>query len=365
VHASIFDVISHVAFREESAHVAATANNNGGRLSKSFTHSGEHMSSLYFTPLTMAMLASSLFASGPFREPGHAGKKHSAAQQASVAATAESEYEFVPVVIEGAFYIQAIDITNQGIVSGLFSDEEGLHSFAWINGITIKLDKPGAELTAVAAMTESGRMFGNWGSNTEQHAGYYHLRSGKWTELPDIPGYSINIGNRMAENGRAVGYACKGTFEMPVGCVGWLWTGKDYEFFSLPGALETIPFGINYHGQTVGLGPIGPNTFIGFIGEETSIRQLTIDAPRGRVTATAYDITEKGVILGASPLDPNDFWPSILIDGNSYTVLPKFEETGRTFYYGLNDRGDVVGSWGADPQFPPTQAFVAYLKKGK
>ena len=323
------------------------------------------MRSIYSIPLTMTMLASSLFASGPFREPGHSGKKNAGAPQASAAAKAETEYEFVPVEIEGAFFVHAVDITNQGIVSGVFGDQEGVHSFAWINGTTIRVDYPGAEVTLVAILSDSGRMFGNWGSESEQHAGYYHLRSGKWTALPDIPGYPINIGNRMADNGRAVGYACKGTLSRQESCVGWLWNGKEYEFVHVPGTLETFPYGINNQGLIVGSAAVAPFTYIGFIGEGTAVRHLTVDAPSGRVTATAYDITEKGLIVGNAALDPNDFWPPVLIDGDSYVVLPKYRETGLTAYNGLNNRGDLVGFWGANPQEMPTHSFIASPKKGK
>ena len=113
------------------------------------------------------------------------------------------DYEIVHIDIPGAIWSEAAEITQRRIVSGYFGDAlGGVHSFLWFNGLTVTIDKPGEAITAVAAISEKGLMFGNWGTETEQHAGYYDPTTTTWTQLPDIAGYPLNIGSRMNEGAK-------------------------------------------------------------------------------------------------------------------------------------------------------------------
>jgi hypothetical protein len=224
-------------------------------------------------------------------------------------------------------------------------------SFLWFQGLTVTIDKPGEPITAVAAISGKGLMFGNWGTETEQHAGYYDPTTATWTKLPDIAGYPLNIGSRMNERGHAVGSACSGgTFDIATGCKGWLWDGHKYEFYSVPGATDTFPNGINNKDIQVGLYQLEPGVYPGFRRYHDQLTPLIVQTPAGPLPSTAYDINENGTIVGVANLDPNDYFPSILIypDG-SYKVLPKDPTVVRTFYLGMNEREDLAGSWFNDP----------------
>ena len=63
--------------------------------------------------------------------------------------------------------------------------------------------------------------------------------------------------------------------------------------------------------------------------------------------ATAYDINSSGEIVAAAQLDPDPFafWPSFLLRNGSLTLLPDYPGVMRTFYAGLNNKGDLVGVW--------------------
>ncbi len=49
-------------------------------------------------------------------------------------------------------------------------------------------------------------------------------------------------------------------------------------------------------------------------------------------------------------MSPRGYFPSVLIypDGR-YSLLPKDPDVVRTFYVGMNEREDLVGSWFNDP----------------
>ena len=130
-------------------------------------------------------------------------------QPASLKIKQDAAYEFVNILIPASDVADVIpiDINNRGTVSGIYTDTSGgIHSFIWRDGRTTIIDYPGALITSVATITDSGILFGNWGSLKEQHAGYYNLSTGEWTQLPDITGYPILIGQKATESGDAIGY---------------------------------------------------------------------------------------------------------------------------------------------------------------
>jgi hypothetical protein len=282
----------------------------------------------------------------------------------SPTAVAEAEYDYTPIGIEGAQFAVPVEITNKGVVSGYYVDTDGgYHSFVWLNGTVITVDFPGAPITSVSALTESGQLFGNWGTETEQHAGSYDLRTGKWTPLPDVPGYPVNIGSRMADNGRATGWACTGAFSAPERCIGWIWDKKDYQFVTMPAAV-TAPNGINNSGNIVGFFTesfqVPPR---GFHGDGPAVRELTVNSPYGPGQLIAHDINNNGDILALANVDPALLWAPVVINGEKYTILPKYPGKFQTVYDGMNERGDLVGFWLDGPNDFPL-AFVATRTKG-
>src|SRR5688572_24291308 len=101
----------------------------------------------------------------------------------------------VEIELPGSKAVRPMEINNRRIVSGTYQDAAAKHrSSIWMNGEVLTIDYPGAEHTLVAAITNAGFLFGNWGTGTDQHAGYYdHIRA-RWIHLPEIPGYRLNFG---------------------------------------------------------------------------------------------------------------------------------------------------------------------------
>ncbi len=230
------------------------------------------------------------------------------------------------------------------------------------NGQVMVISKPETDITAVGEITNDGRLFGNWGGETEQHAGYYELPTGSWVQLPDIPGYPLNFGSRMNDQAQAVGYACRnGTFDLASQCDAWSWDGSKYSVYSHPGALSTFAYGLNDKGREVGLWDKEPNVYIGYSRFRGTLHDLVLSAYG--VTFTAYDINNNGDILAAAPLDPTGYWPSFIYhDQNGIERLPNYPGVLRTFYQKMNEREDLVGIWFNDASAFPTYGFVALRK---
>ena len=95
--------------------------------------------------------------------------------------------------------------------------------------------------------------------------------------------------------------------------VGWLWDGSNYELYSIPGPMETIANGINNKHVQVGSYQPQPDIYPGFRRFNGQATPLIIKTPAGSLFPTPYDINENGTILGVANLDPNGYFPSVLI----------------------------------------------------
>jgi hypothetical protein len=288
--------------------------------------------------------------------------KSDIAEQDQDGKSTAKQYKFIPIEIPGATFVEPFEINNRRVVSGVYGDAAGnWHSFIWIRGQVFTVDNPAAQITAAGAITDNDLLFGNWGDQTEQHAGYYDLNRRKWVLLPDLPGYPLNIGQRMNNSGHAVGYACRsGTFFVPTDCDAWSWDGKEYSFYNFPGAMLTLPFGINERAQQVGLWEQSLNFYLGYRRDRGVVQDLTLSTDTDLFYPTAYDINNNGDILAAAPLDPNSYWPSIILHGpSSFERLPNYPGVLRTFYQGMNEHEDLVGIWFNDPSGFPYFGFVA------
>jgi hypothetical protein len=244
--------------------------------------------------------------------------------------------------IPGAVFNTAVEINNRGTVGGVAVYADGRTStFTWDAGQINYFNRAGATITAIPAITDSGLLFGNWGSNTEQTAGWYDPKHEEWKELPPFPGKNINIGARMTNSGRAVGQACNGTFAAPENCVAWIWDRREYQVFSVVNGKDTVPQGINERGQIVGLWLDSPPfDFKPFLYDNGAVSTLLVN---GGVSATAFDITNSGEVLMLAELNPQDFFMPVLYRAGVSTPLPLYTGALQTLYNGINERGDLVG----------------------
>jgi uncharacterized membrane protein len=253
-----------------------------------------------------------------------------------------TEYQTIGFKIPGAVYNIAVDINNAGVVGGVYDDAEGREfTFIWRNGQIETIAYPGAAITNAGVITNTGLLFGNWGSETEQTAGWYDLTTGVWVALPSFPGKPINLGWHINDAGTAVGQACAGTFYVLDKCVAWIWDAGGYHTFSVSTAAETVPQGINDRGQVVGLWlETPPFGYRAFLYDHGTVTPLVVN---GGVSAVAYDISSPGRVMILADLDPSDYFRPALYERGSTTPLPLYPGATQTLYVGTNDRGDIVG----------------------
>jgi probable HAF family extracellular repeat protein len=320
---------------------------------------------------TLLLLAATTYSSLPTNAASPPHRKHllndarNGPQSQHAKAPHDTAYQFIRIEVEGATNISPFEINNRGIVAGTFVDaHDNTHTFLWMAGqLAIVDDHAGAKHTAVPAITESGLLFGNWGDDYVQHAGFYDLKTNKWTALPDIEGYPLNIGARMTESGNAVGWACRDNWYVELDCVGWVRRQNEYTFITVPGATATYPFSINNRGEVVGYSITPPYDYRGFTYGNGKLNDpFIVNMPFGPVTSMAFDIRENGEVLGHAQVDPDPYVlpQPILVDRNSVAVLPLVEGYF-TVGQGMNERGDLTGYYWDQLGM---QGFVA-LKKGK
>ncbi len=238
----------------------------------------------------------------------------------------------------GSSNLQASDINNRGTVTGCYAVSNGeVHTFFFANGVFRDLAHPGSTVTCMSE-TNNGMVYGNWGTTDKQTAGFYDAETGQWTAIPDIPNKPMNYFWRVNEAGLGVGDACEGVFGIPSSCVGWTWSEKtrEYEFSSYPGALSTMPLGINNRKQTVGIAIL--SDFFGYLEYHGDFAGLTGGRP-----SIAWDVNDAGEVL----LTYLDTGENSLLDDKGFHPLPNFPDPAAvaTTYQGMNDRGDLAGYW--------------------
>lgn len=304
------------------------------------------------------LAASQILAAPPWhKHNAHPGKGQAAKGKPT---PPSKDYEVVEIQLPAdAVGGGAFSINNSQTVGGIYTTFNGEDlTFLWSRGKLELFRHPGSEITAMPSITDSGNtLYGNWGSATVQHAGFYNRRTGKYTEFPDIPGKPMNYGQQMNNAGIGSGMACEGDWYNSFNCVPWLWDGSGYQFLSLPAGLDQFAYGINNRDQIVG----GV-----FIAPPFEIAMYLWD--RGKVTTllpgtkgNAWGINDRGQVLAIIEVDPTELFRMVLIEKGSYTRLPQFPGSLQTAWWGLNERGDLAGYYWEDFSLPP-KAIVAWRR---
>ena len=286
-------------------------------------------------PKMVALLGSALFAVTLVQGGQHLNTH---ALSNSPAAAANTGYDLIELTGpegQGWSNLAAADITNSGIVSGYYSPQgyTNVHTFFFENGVYTDLTEPGATHTSMV-VTNNGRQYGNWGSSTEQVAGFRDQKTGQWTALPNYGSYLMNFIWRMNEAGLSVGDSCEGIWGNIGYCVGWKWD-KELAAYQAPVHPKAVLTGINNRKQIVGLlySSDGiPQAYLEYKG------QFTLLSDRSSV---AWDINDAGEVL----ITFMDTLENALLDGKGIHVLPNPDQSAVTMYQGINDRGDLVGYW--------------------
>jgi probable HAF family extracellular repeat protein len=211
--------------------------------------------------------------------------------------------------------------------------------------------------TPVGRMTAVGA-----GSNAPKASGSLNggllLDRGVFRRLPDVPNALSTVHQRNNNRGQIVGTYAVGESETPR-FRGFLMDKGRITRIDVPGAVLTVPTGINDHSQVVGswFGPDAtqdPETgefSPGHAFRWERGRMTKFDVPGATETA-AYEINNLGQIVGYF-YDANDVQHAYVMRAGAVTVIDHPRATDKpgltgTRGIGLDDRGRIVGGYGDD-----------------
>lgn len=172
-------------------------------------------------------------------------------------------------------------------------------------------------------------------------------------DVPGAIGYTAAFG--INARGQIVGAYFNGT-----GVHGFLDDAGEVTTLDVPfvGAFNTAALGINARGQIVGNYYDSNGLSHGFlydVGVFTPIDVPSSDPPpspfTGALGTAALDMNARGQIVG-NFLDSTGAQHGFLYDAGRFTSLD--DPAPIPAFYGINERGQIVGNYPYDPNFPPT-----------
>ena len=260
----------------------------------------------------------------------------------------QAHYRFTTVDIPDQVFMGVGAPNAEGVACGYYIDTEGNdHGFLWRDGKVTILDAPGWVDTALTGINDLGVVSGVYSDGQElSYAFLYRISDGTWTQLPTLPGTPVQGNTVLNNEGIVAGQASEGDWVDSYDAVGWIWDGKSYSFFTVPGASEsgvgTIPLGINNRGQVTGFYADDSGTWHGFLRDHKSIS--TFDVPGADLTKP-FGINDEGDIVGCYFIFSPTFVEQgfILHEGHFLT----FEVPGSGGLAGINNQG-VMGGCYAD-----------------
>jgi hypothetical protein len=257
----------------------------------------------------------------------------------------QPQYRFTEIALPGPSY--AVGINNHGLVTGFYTDPTtgNVLSFLYARGVlTTGIAAPGATITSVGPANDRGVEGGNYGDLTHQQPVFYDIRNATFTPLPEIPGMPLNFGNGINDFGHASGVAYASGDWLNGGsglAQNWIWDGANYSFFTVPGAVNgAATGGINNRDQVTGYFVDSSGLPQGFVKDGANF--TTINAP-GATYTTPTAINNQGMVSGGYLIAPHGHHGFLWFQGQFVTVDDNLPDSVGTFWFGLNDHGDIAG----------------------
>jgi hypothetical protein len=260
----------------------------------------------------------------------------------------QPQYQFIEIPI--AAEAEAVGINDNGLVSGFYGNfsgaptKGGVFSFLYERGVlTTGIAAPGAPITSVGGANDRGLESGNYGNETNQQAGYYDIRRAIFTAFPEIPGMPLNFSDGINGFGHASGVAyASGSWSNGGNGLGmnWIWDGENYNFFTVPGAVNgALAGGINNLDQVTGYFVDSSGLPQGFVKDGD--KYTTLDVP-GAIYTLASGINNQGTVVG-SYLDASGNHGYIWSNGEFVTVDAAIPGAVGTGWFSVNEHGDLAG----------------------
>jgi hypothetical protein len=267
----------------------------------------------------------------------------------------EPQYQFIAIPLPGAGVTGgfAVGINDEGLATGFYNDPVTGDWFSFLlqdSKLKTGISAPGATVTAMGPANNFGVESGNFGSESNQQAGFYDIRRGTFTPLPEIPGLPFTFGDGVNDFGHATGVSYpSGSFTVGGNGLGtnWIWDGREYSFFDVPGAVNgTSVGGINDWDQVTGLFFGSSGLPQGFVKDGPNYTILNVP---GALYTLAFGINNQGVVAGGYKNPDGSHHGYFWRDGNFVTVDVDLPGAEGTLWYQANGNGDLAGVFYTGP----------------
>ena len=167
---------------------------------------------------------------------------------------------FTSIVFPNSDLTIPAGINASGDIVGWYLDKVGMHGFLLSGGVYTSIDFPGAAaFTQAWKINDAGEIAGRYVGTGDGKRHMFVLSNGSFTPVPDVPGAfetAVVEDGGLNSAGDIVSqyFSSKGcALFTSVGCLhGFLLIGGMYTTFDVPGATETLAFGVNTSDQVVG-----------------------------------------------------------------------------------------------------------------
>jgi hypothetical protein len=257
----------------------------------------------------------------------------------------QPQYRFIAISVPVPS--EALGINDLGLVTGAYIDpvKGGWTSFVLYRGkLTTGIEIPGANNTILGPANIWGVESGNFGNETNQRPVFRDTARGTYAPLPEIPGMPFNEDNGINDFGHGVGVAYA-SGDINTGGNGngtnWFWNGRDYSFFTVPGATYGASVGgLNDWDQISGYYVDDMGNPHGFVKNGTNY--TTLDVP-GAAYTIGSAINNEGAVSGLYVNPDTSHHGFIWSKGQFITVDANVPGSIGTEWIGINDHGDLAG----------------------
>jgi uncharacterized membrane protein len=250
-----------------------------------------------------------------------------------------------------AFATIAQGIADDGTVAGAYSStqiSEASYTRLANGRFSRPIIFPGGDFTTAFGINDSGVVVGTFISDATH--GFF-FDGATYTQF-DLPGYvnSFIFGENDAGDFTGLGIDAEG---VPTA---YLSVGGVITTFTIPGASEVDPRGINSLGQVAGY-YFAPGQH-GFFRDADGTLTYPIDFP-GASTTVILGLNDRGLMVGTYNL-ANTQHAFVLQNSNRFITYDHPDASG-TEFEGINNGSSICGSYSDDTTSESSHAFIARL----
>lgn len=249
------------------------------------------------------------------------------------------EYEFTTLDIPtGSFGTRALGVNSQGDIVGINGNRQG---FVIRKGSLLPMHDEGWLFDYISAINSSGIIAGTF-LDTKQAKPFIY--DGQTYTIIEPPAATYNqspiVDASHAYGINELGHVV-GTYHDHRGIHGFLYEGGRHRYLDYPGAIETIPTGINAQGHIVGFYRHYPRTRLqGFMydGKFTSLNYPGAEDSDTQLMG----INDSGEIVGLCACGPHKAAHGFIFSKGKFIDI-HFPNASGTFPNGINVHGMIVG----------------------